>query len=96
MIVFETVELVDDRKAVHLAKYAFIRFFFFFFFFFLSSHLLFYRMDRTVKHIEVLLDEATQKHRVKDESDAVCYANFLQFDSIQQLLDQCKQHPSNT
>ena len=55
---------------------------------------LFYRMDKTVKHIEVLLDEATQKYRVKDESDAVCYANFLQFDSIQQLLDQCKQHPS--
>jgi len=22
----------------------------------------------------------------------VSYANFLQFDSIQQLLDQCKQH----
>ena len=51
-------------------------------------------MDKTVKHIEVLQDEATQKYRVKDESDAVSYANFLQFDSIQQLLDQCKQHPS--
>ena len=58
--------------------------------------LLRYRTDRTVKHIEVLLDEATQKYRVKDESDAVSYANFLQFDSIQQLLDQCKQHPSKT
>lgn len=53
-----------------------------------------YRTDRTVKHIEVLLDETTQKYRVKDESDAVSYANFLQFDSIQQLLDQCKQHAS--
>lgn len=89
----ETIESVDDRKAVYLTKYAFIHFFLPFF---LSSRLLFYRMDRTVKHIEVLLDEATQKYRVKDESDAVCYANFLQFDSIQQLLDQCKQHPSNT
>ena len=47
-----------------------------------------------MKHIEVLLDGATQKYRVKDESDAVSYANFLQFDSIQQLLDQCKQHAS--
>lgn len=47
-----------------------------------------------MKHIEVLLDETTQKYRVKDESDAVSYANFLQFDSIQQLLDQCKQHAS--
>lgn len=54
----------------------------------------FCRTDKTVKHIEVLQDEATQKYRVKDESDAVSYANFLQFDSIQQLLDQCKQHPS--
>ena len=53
-----------------------------------------FRTDRTVKHIEVLLDETTQKYRVKDESDAVSYANFLQFDSIQQLLDQCKQHAS--
>lgn len=53
-----------------------------------------HRTDRTVKHIEVLLDETTQKYRVKDESDAVSYANFLQFDSIQQLLDQCKQHAS--
>lgn len=53
-----------------------------------------YRTDRTIKHIEVLLDDATQKYRVKDESDAVSYANFLQFDSVQQLLDQCKQHPS--
>ena len=53
-----------------------------------------YRTDRTVKHIEVLLDEITQKYRIKDESDAVSYANFLQFDSVQQLLDQCKQHPS--
>ena len=56
--------------------------------------LLRFRTDRTVKHIEVLLDETTQKYRVKDESDAVSYANFLQFDSIQQLLDQCKQHAS--
>ena len=56
--------------------------------------LLCHRTDRTVKHIEVLLDETTQKYRVKDESDAVSYANFLQFDSIQQLLDQCKQHAS--
>ncbi len=47
-----------------------------------------------MKHIEVLLDETTQKYRIKDESDAVSYANFLQFDSVQQLLDQCKQHPS--
>lgn len=53
-----------------------------------------HRTDRTVKHIEVLLDESTRKYRVKDESDAVSYANFLQFDSIQQLLDQCKQHAS--
>lgn len=53
-----------------------------------------YRTERTVKHMEVLLDETTQKYRVKDESDAVSYANFLQFDSIQQLLDQCKQHAS--
>lgn len=59
-----------------------------------TKTILSFRMDRTVKHIEVLLDEATQKYRVKDESDAVCYANFLQFDSIQQLLDQCKQHPT--
>jgi len=57
-------------------------------------NLLRFRTDRTVKHIEVLLDETTQKYRVKDESDAVSYANFLQFDSIQQLLDQCKQHAS--
>lgn len=47
-----------------------------------------------MKHIEILLDETTQKYRIKDESDAVSYANFLQFDSVQQLLDQCKQHPS--
>ena len=53
-----------------------------------------YRTDKTVKHVEVVLDETTHKYRVKDESDSVCYANFLQFDSIQQLLDQCKQHAS--
>ncbi|KAK2563133.1 Tyrosine-protein kinase abl-1 [Acropora cervicornis] len=51
-----------------------------------------FRTDKTVKHVEVVLDETTHKYRVKDESDSVCYANFLQFDSIQQLLDQCKQH----
>ena len=53
-----------------------------------------YRTEKTVKHVEVVLDETTHKYRVKDESDSVCYANFLQFDSIQQLLDQCKQHAS--
>lgn len=51
-----------------------------------------FRTERTVKHVEVFRDETTHKYRVKDESDSICYANFLQFDSIQQLLDQCKHH----
>lgn len=47
-----------------------------------------------IKHVEIVFDESSQKFRIKDGSESVSYANFLQFDTVQQLLDQCKQHPS--
>ena len=47
-----------------------------------------------VKHVEITFDESSQKFRLKDESDSVSYANFLQFESVQELIDQCKRRPS--
>lgn len=52
----------------------------------------FYRTENSIKHVEISFNEDTQKYRLKDTSDSINYANFLQFESIQQLMDQCKQH----
>ena len=52
------------------------------------------RTEKTTKHVEIMFDESCQKFRLKDESYSVSYANFLQFDSVQELMDQCKRHPS--
>ncbi|XP_001641821.3 uncharacterized protein LOC5521937 isoform X2 [Nematostella vectensis] len=59
-----------------------------------DSIILSFRAELTVKHVQVVLDESSQNYRIKDESDSVSYANFLQFETIQQLVDQYRHNPS--
>ncbi|KXJ19324.1 putative Ras GTPase-activating protein 4B [Exaiptasia diaphana] len=59
-----------------------------------DANILSFRTEMAIKHVEIAFDESSQKFRIKDGSESVSYVNFLQFDTVQQLLDQCKQHPS--